>query len=548
MLHLGLKPEIRDLATGGVVSFPFHPRDEYNWETNFSGDGSLLLTTSAGEALVNLWATSTGQSAAEFTLRLPTSIRGALSPGGTQVVIGTAQGAIHRLRVGRGAARPLVLPRLLPAMPLAFFPESPARLLWMASDRTRVLDVASGREMKGGFAFPRVVTEAAPGEGSTQSPLRADLKFLVLRNGPGWEAWELSLDGGVPKMVPLRDAPPGPGRAIFSPAGDWVALTNLNKIAGTWNLRTGARIGPAINEDRMLWPFSVNFSPDGRRLAAAYAGAAGIWDVASGNSVTSMLDGSPEAGHIRAQFSPSGTRIVTASRRGEARVWHAVTGEPLSTVLYHNDGLSAAVFSPDERYFVTRSSTEARVWDANTNTLVGEPIAIPGGRDLRFSPDGRRFITASEGGNACIFDVRTAQAFTAPMNHGPVRLPTAYFSPDGLFVRTETTASDFRIWSVPPATPDGTPTPEWLLQLATVCAGKVVNEQGQLTPVTDTAEKIAALRLQIAALPANAPLADWGRWILDNRADRSIAPGFTLTPDEADRLLAKYAPPAPTTP
>ncbi len=203
--------------------------------------------------------------------------------------------------------------------------------------------------------------------------------------------------------------------------------------------------------------------------------------------------------------------------------------------------LASAVFSPDGRYFVTRSSAEARVWEVKTGTLVGEPIApLASGQILRFSSDARRFTTESQNGDARVFDVRTAQALTESMDHGAMRSSAGYFSPDGRFLRTET-ASDVRIWAVPPTLPDGTPPPEWLLQPATACAGKVVNDQGQLTDVTDTAATMENLRAQIQALPKDTPLADWARWIVSERADRSIAPGFTLSSTEAEELTARFA-------
>jgi len=80
--------------------------------------------------------------------------------------------------------------------------------------------------------------------------------------------------------------------------------------------------------------------------------------------------------------------------------------------------------------------------------------------------------------------------------------------------------------------------PEWLLQLATLCARKMVNDTGDLVDAPDGAAKFETLRQQLAALPADAPLAEWGRWILNNRADRSIAPGFTITVAEAEKLTA----------
>ena len=67
------------------------------------------------------------------------------------------------------------------------------------------------------------------------------------------------------------------------------------------------------------------------------------------------------------------------------------------------------------------------------------------------------------------------------------------------------------------------------------------DEQGQLVDVPDAMSQFDDLRHQIAALPADAPLGDWGRWILDDSADRSIAPGFTGTPAEAEKLAAALA-------
>ena len=53
------------------------------------------------------------------------------------------------------------------------------------------------------------------------------------------------------------------------------------------------------------------------------------------------------------------------------------------------------------------------------------------------------------------------------------------------------------------------------------------------------------LRRTLAALPANAPYVAWGRWFLANRATRAIAPGFTITPAEADKLAGESASPTP---
>ena len=140
-------------------------------------------------------------------------------------------------------------------------------------------------------------------------------------------------------------------------------------------------------------------------------------------------------------------------------------------------------------------------------------------------------------GSVRVWDVPSGQPFTEPMQRGFGVLQFPEFSSDGRFVRVQRTGH-YSIWSVPPRLPEGTAVPEWLLRLATVFAAKTVNVAGELVELPDAIAQFDDVRREIAALPHNAPLADWGRWILEDRPSRSIAPGFTITPAEADKLAA----------
>jgi WD40 repeat protein len=65
-----------------------------------------------------------------------------------------------------------------------------------------------------------------------------------------------------------------------------------------------------------------------------------------------------------AAFSPDGTRVVTASVDGTARVWDAATGQPVTRPLAHQARVLSAAFSPDGTRVVTASEDRtARVWD-----------------------------------------------------------------------------------------------------------------------------------------------------------------------------------------
>ena len=84
-------------------------------------------------------------------------------------------------------------------------------------------------------------------------------------------------------------------------------------------------------------------------------------------------------------------------------------------------------------------------------------------RSGSFSADSERYITTGNNGEARVWDVQTSQPVTEPMRHGPVRLPLGVLSPDGRFVRIETSTNVYLVWAVPPSQPPGTPTPGWLL-------------------------------------------------------------------------------------
>jgi tetratricopeptide (TPR) repeat protein len=53
------------------------------------------------------------------------------------------------------------------------------------------------------------------------------------------------------------------------------------------------------------------------------------------------------------------------------------------------------------------------------------------------------------------------------------------------------------------------------------------------------------IRREIEALPAEAPFVEWARWFLSESPNRSIAPGFTVTPADAKTLAEAMRAPDP---
>ena len=84
---------------------------------------------------------------------------------------------------------------------------------------------------------------------------------------------------------------------------------------------------------------------------------------------------------------------------------------------------------------VTASSDwTARVWDVKTGQAVTPPLQHAGGvLHSAFSSDGQNVVTASEGNTARVWNADTGEPRTRPLSHiGAV--PYAVFSPDGKYL------------------------------------------------------------------------------------------------------------------
>lgn len=93
-----------------------------------------------------------------------------------------------------------------------------------------------------------------------------------------------------------------------------------------------------------------------------------------------------------ANFSPDGSRIVTTSKDGTARLWD-IDGKPLAVLGGHTGFAHGGRFSPDGSRILTWSREDsARLWDG-----AGKEVAVLAGAVYlgRFSPTGDRVATTS---------------------------------------------------------------------------------------------------------------------------------------------------------
>ena len=136
----------------------------------------------------------------------------------------------------------------------------------------------------------------------------------------------------------------------------------------TATIDQGALRFPIVHDAEVT---SAAFSPDGSRIVThAVDLPVQVWDAATGRTRIASLPGSAPS------FGPDGTHIVTISGR-TAQILHAATGAESATLRGHSDALKTAAFSRDGSFIVTASRDgTARIWHAGTGA-AGPGAARP---------------------------------------------------------------------------------------------------------------------------------------------------------------------------
>jgi tetratricopeptide (TPR) repeat protein/WD40 repeat protein len=156
----------------------------------------------------------------------------------------------------------------------------------------------------------------------------------------------------------------------------------------------------------------ATFTPDGffavtgGRTAWMWGGgAAWLFDAAPGEPRGPILTHAPAEVRSGA-FSPDGTRILTAARvgnlgdlsghldEGEARVWDASTGDPVTPTLQTKYPVTRTAFDRDGRRVLTvaqsgkeiAGAVEARLWDAGTGRPLGPSVKLGRRTEVAVNP------------------------------------------------------------------------------------------------------------------------------------------------------------------
>jgi WD40 repeat protein/serine/threonine protein kinase len=176
---------------------------------------------------------------------------------------------------------------------------------------------------------------------------------------------------------------------------------------------------------------AVACSPDGRRIAAAYAdGTIGIWDAKSGNLLRSLRGHAGSVSSIA--FDEGGRRLISGGNDGTVRLWDVDAGVQKTVLWRHHRSVTSVAFRPGADQAVAgvfaplesllNGQIEIKQWDLAAGRLLRTLYHRNAfcETSVAFSPDGRRLVSSTYwGGWVRVWDAdkgTETAAFRGPDN------------------------------------------------------------------------------------------------------------------------------------
>jgi WD40 repeat protein/DNA-binding SARP family transcriptional activator len=251
-----------------------------------------------------------------------------------------------------------------------------------------------------------------------------------------WEA------GSGRKLLELPASASETNMGVFSPDGTHVATIADFQVIEVIDVSSGRE---RLSRQHEYDVISFAFSPDGRHVAAGGRSSnAQVWDVETGQVVLALAAATATPQVEAIAYSPDGTRLAVAGI-----VFDAATGQELFSLRGHTHGILRLAFNADGTRLITASyDGTAKVWDLTPDhELFARPAHGGMVYDVAYSPDGKMLATAGMDGTATIWAAESGEILQVLTGHTDV-VNTVAFSPDGQVLATAGADRSVILWDI----------------------------------------------------------------------------------------------------
>jgi WD40 repeat protein len=346
----------------------------------FSPDGHRIVT-GRSDGAVQVWDTDTGVQVGPTLTGHTSEVHGvAFSPDGRQIATASADGTLRLWNATVGY--PMKGPDR-DATNVMFSPDG-RRVAISGDTAVQRWDVGSGQPL------PPLTPSGGPGVYFRY--VDGD-RIVTATRGGTVQVWDADTAQPVQQPVQTKSQEGGGLGLPFVFSSDGNKLASGQSSTGAvqlWDVRTGRALGQPMTVDKQV--FSIDFSPDARRLVAGYADGVRLWKVD-----TAQLDGpvmtTPSPFPIATvAFSRDGKVIAAVHGNGAIDLWDADTRKPLqhSPLLGHTSVVFGVAFGAGDQLATGGIDASLRLWDTSTGKPAAAPLTTPDGiAGVALSPDGR---------------------------------------------------------------------------------------------------------------------------------------------------------------
>ncbi len=321
------------------------------------------------------------------TQKAPLGTDAAISPDGKYLLTGKIKGGFSLWDISKGTMTSQYTAEIatlwgVGTIPVAFTPDG--KYLLAGGKAIRVWDLASGKVIRTiGHDTAAAISISSDGN-KVLSKRPNHMSLYDVNNGHIISEWRLpalgpqhgiklspdgkyALSGYTRGKMALWDVSAGKvvntfkgsysfpaliSSVAFSPDGKYALSGGSDGSVRLWDIFSGVELRTIKAHTGFNGTFSVTFSPDGRYILSAGGsdGLVKLWDSSTGSEVRTfrpfggISSGLPQA-IVYVAFSPDGKQIISMVSDASIKIFDALTGEEITTLIEFEDGEWLAITS-----------------------------------------------------------------------------------------------------------------------------------------------------------------------------------------------------------